>query len=277
MNKRRGVTGLLFALPAAVVYLPLLAIPLVYTFALSLHRWDGLAPSWRWYGLGNYSSLLNDRIFWIALWHNLLLIGVSLVVQLPLGLALALLLRRAGRLTGLIRTSIFIPYILPTVVIALVWRLLFTRAVPTLYGDAQWMLPLVIVAISWRFIGFHMVLYLAGLATIDPQLEEAATLDGAGHWAIFRHITLPLLKPVLVVSATLAVIGSIKYFDIVYVMAGGDPPQSTELLATYMFEQGFDARRFGYASAIAVAMVAAAGLGAGIIWLATRVRVGRRS
>ena len=258
MSARRALAGYAFLLPAAMVYLPLALLPLAASVALSLHEWNGLAAHWTYVGLRQYRELLGDAIFWQALAHNLGLIVVSLAIQLPLALGLAVLLHRAGRLTGLGRTALFIPYVLPTVIIALVWQRLVVQWEPQFLASTTWSLPTCFVAICWRFLGFHLVLYLAGLATIDPELYAAAKLDGAGSWACFRHVTLPLLRPVLLVSATLAIVGSLKYFDIIYIMTGGGPAHSTELLATYLFTQSFAAQRYGYGSALATALVALA-------------------
>lgn len=247
--------GLWFAAPAAIVYLPLVFVPLAYSLWLSLHFWDGLDPQWHWVGIRNYADMIADSVFWRALAHNLVLVLFSLVVQLPIAMLLAVLLDRATRLGGLLRTCIFLPYVLPTVVIALVWRLLINAAFPEWLASTDWSLGAILLAVTWRFIGFHTVLYLAGLSMIDRQLHEAAHIDGANEWQRFRHVTLPLLKPVVIVSATLAVVGSMKYFDIVYLMTEGNPDHATELLATYLVSQAFDSYRMGYSSAIAVTLV----------------------
>ena len=266
MTRCRDLRGLWFAAPAAVVYLPLIAIPLAYSLYLSFHYWDGRAPAWTPAGIGNYLDMVKDNVFWRSLAHNLVLVAFSLAVQLPIAMLLAVLLERTRRLDGFMRTCVFLPYVLPTVVIALVWRSLITASVPEWLASPDWSLSAILLAVTWRFIGFHTVLYLAGLGMIDRQLYEAARIDGTSEWQCFRHITLPLMKPVIIVSATLAIVGSMKYFDVVFLMTGGDPDHATELLATYLFKMGFDHDRMGYSSAIAVALVVLA-LGTTVIML----------
>jgi raffinose/stachyose/melibiose transport system permease protein len=246
--------GALFVAPAAVVYLPLVLIPVVFSIGLSFFNWDAISEI-RWIGLGNYTEILGDSVVRRALTNNFLLVAMSLFVQLPIAMALAVGLSRSRRLMGLIRACIFVPYLLPTVVIALVWQQLFNQLDPAILGSMTLSLPAVMVVICWRFIGFHMVLYLAGIAQIEPDLYAAAKLDGAGPWECFRQITLPLLKPVIRVSAVLAVVGSMKFFDIVYIMTRGGPVHATELMATYMYESAFGAARLGYGSALAVVLM----------------------
>ena len=126
MTRCRDLRGLWFSAPAAVVYLPLIAIPLAYSLYLSFHYWDGRAPAWTPAGIGNYLDMVKDNVFWRSLAHNLALVAFSLAVQLPIAMLLAVLLERTRRLDGFMRTCVFLPYVLPTVVIALVWRSLIT-------------------------------------------------------------------------------------------------------------------------------------------------------
>jgi ABC-type sugar transport system permease subunit len=252
--KGNRFAGALFVAPAALVYLPLVLIPVVFSIALSCAKWNGLGEI-QWVGLDNYTALLGDRIVRRAVLNNFLLVLVSLFIQLPIAMALAVAVSRSKRLMGVIRGCLFVPYLLPTVVIALVWKLLFIETVPGWLGSTTMSLPAVMLVICWRFIGFHMVLYLAGIAQIEPDLYAAAKLDGAGGWDCFRRITLPLLKPVIRVSAVLAVVGSMKFFDIVYIMTGGGPANATELMATYMYSRAFESLRLGYGSALAVVLM----------------------
>jgi raffinose/stachyose/melibiose transport system permease protein len=252
---KRRITGILFVAPAALVYLPLVLIPVLYSVGLSFFSWDGLRPM-QWYGLGNYSALISDDVVHRAVLNNCLLVAISLFIQLPLAMAFAVALAGSKRLLGVIRACMFVPYLLPTVVIALVWKLLFTAIDPELLGSTTTSLPAIMVVICWRFIGFHMVLYLAGIAQIEPDLYAAARLDGANNWQCFHRITLPLLQPVIRVSAVLAVVGSMKFFDIVYIMTGGGPAHATELLATHIYSSGIESQLLGYASALGVLLMA---------------------
>lgn len=269
----RRTTVWLFLLPALVFYLSFVAFPIMQSFYVSLFEWDTHAtrPT-RFAGLGNYARLVRDGVFWKALSHNVVLLVLSLLIQLPIALFLAALL--SGRIfaRGFFRTVYFTPMILPTVVIAIVWRQMFLPAdsqgllvmllervglpAPSdgFLGDPRFALISVVLTISWRYVGFHMVLFMAGIESISEEYYEAARIDGANSWQLFRHITLPSLAPVIRISAVLSIVGSLKYFDLVYVMTRGGPPEHvTELMTTYMFQIGIHQQTIGYGSAVAVA------------------------
>ena len=262
-----------FLAPALAFYLAFFALPILQSFAVSLFEWSTLAarPT-RWVGLDNYARLVHDAVFWKALAHNAALVVLSLAIQLPLALFLAALL--SGRVRGRVffRTAFFAPMILPSVVIALVWQqMYFPEIAQGLFaqvfrvlgipgpengflGDASTAMLAMVVTVSWRYTGFHMVLFMAGIETIPEDLYEAARVDGAGAWSQFRHVTLPSLAPVIRISAVLSIVGSLKYFDLFWVMTRGGPPEhATELMTTYMYKTAFDEYRGGYGSALAVA------------------------
>lgn len=273
MTPHRRLTPFLFLFPACAVYAVFVLLPIGESLRLSFYHWSSPLATPTFHGLGNFAELFRDPIFWRALWHNLLLVVLSLAVQLPLACALALLLHHPIRSRGILRTALFAPMIMPTAAIAILWLFLYqpgdgmlTQLVRLVHPgfDYGWLavprhaLFWVFLTICWRHTGFHLVLFLAGLAAIPDDLYEAARIDGAGEWAQIRHITLPLLKPVAVVSATLSVVGSLKYFDLVYLMLDrGVPEEYRELLATYVFRLAFSgfSGRFGYSSSAAVALL----------------------
>ena len=266
---RRNRSAWLYLLPALAVYALFVVVPIGDAFRLSLFHWSSRFAQPVFTGLRNFAGLLQDAVFWSALWHNLLLLALSLCVQLPIALALAVLLSYPLRGRWLFRTVFFAPMVMPSVAIAVLWSYLYLPeqglldSVIRLFdkgfggnwlgGPATAMLC-VFVTICWRYIGFHMVLYMAGIAAIPEELYEAARIDGASEWQVCRHITLPMLRPVIGISATLSVIGSLKYFDLVYMMAGGAPERSRELMATYVYRLAFEGGqgRYGYGSAAAV-------------------------
>ena len=266
---RRRLTPLFYLLPALAVYAVFVLLPIGEAFRLSFLTWpDDFSPP-EWAGWANYAELARDAVFWSALWHNALLVVLSLAVQLPIALALAVLLSYPTRVRALFRTVFFAPMVMPTVAIALLWSCIYAtdrglldqaiRLFNADWGfawlaDSRTALLCVFVVICWRYIGFHMVLCMAGITSIPNDLYDAARIDGANEWQVFRHITLPMLKPMLAVSATLSVIGSLKYFDLVYMLAQGAPERSRELMATYVYRLGFEQWRFGYGSSVAVAM-----------------------
>jgi len=259
----------LYVLPGLALYAAFVLVPVVDTFRRSLFERPMRYAALRFVGLENFLALVRDPVFWAASGHNLLLVALSLLVQLPLALMLAVLLSHPTPFRGVFRTVLFAPMVMPTVAIAALWSCLYTPGVGLVdrtialfvegfvgdwLGSPRWAMVCVFVAICWRYVGFHMVIYLAGIAAIPDELYEAARLDGAGEWRLFRHVTLPLLRPVIGVSATLAVIGSLKYFDLAYLMAEGAGETGRELLATYVFRLGIQEGRDGYGSAVAVVL-----------------------
>lgn len=260
-----------YLLPALGVYAIFVILPIADAFRLSLFRWPSAVAEPVFAGLTNFSILIHDPVFRHALVHNAILLILSLCIQLPIALAIAVLLSYPIRGRGLFRTIFFAPMVMPSVAIAVLWTYIYLPEQGLLdsalslfsaqfsgnwLGSPATAMLCVFAAICWRYIGFHMVLYMAGIAAIPEELYEAARIDGASEWQAFRHITLPLLRPVIAVSATLSIIGSLKYFDLVYMMAAGAPEHSRELLATYVYRLAFENNlgRYGYGSAVAVAL-----------------------
>jgi raffinose/stachyose/melibiose transport system permease protein len=220
--------------------------------------------------MDNYQQVLQAPVFWKALSNNLILVVASLVTQLPAALAVALLLSTKLRGLRIFRTIYLFPLLMSTVAIALLWTFIYNPNIGLVnalldaanlhswtrgwLGDESAALWAVVGVISWHFVPFYMILFLAGLTTIPPELYESAHLDGAGGWAAFRHVTLPLMRGVIRTAAILSLIGSLKYFDLIWVMTGGGPSNATELMATYMYKQAFELYRMGYASTIAVVL-----------------------
>jgi raffinose/stachyose/melibiose transport system permease protein len=198
------------------------------------------------------------------------LLLVSIFIQLPIGLGLALIVTSARRGRRFWRGVYIVPTLMSTVAVAILWRFVyspdygiingFLRAVGLdelaqgWLGQTSTALAAVIAANTWQWAPFYMIIYVAAIVGLDAEVYEAASLDGADGWRTFWYITLPLLRPVLFTTSILSLAGSIKAFDLVYIMTDGGPSNSTELLATYMFRQGFTNYRLGYASAIAVVM-----------------------
>jgi raffinose/stachyose/melibiose transport system permease protein len=267
MLRRDRLTAWAFLLPALLVYAAFVLWPIVQSVRFSLLRWNVVGET-TFCGWDNYVWLLHDAVFWRALWHNLLLAAVSLAVQLPIAVGLAVLLSHVGRGRGLFRTAFFAPMVMPTVAIGLLWRFIYQPEVGPLahlLGDASFdlgnvrtALPAIMIAICWRHIGFHTVLMMAGVEAIPDQQYEAARVDGAGEWRVFWHVTLPQLRPVIAVSALLSIIGSLRYFDLVKVMTNGGPAHASELVATYVFKTGIDSAQMGRGSALAVALLVVA-------------------
>jgi raffinose/stachyose/melibiose transport system permease protein len=259
-----------FLLPAAVIYIGLVLLPVAQAIYYSLFRWNGLGPLQNFIGLANYMRVPSDRVFIGALSHNLQIVVLSLVVQLPLALGLALLVRRHLRGRAIFRTVFFLPFVLSQVVTGVIWNFIYVpqggmiNAVyqtffpggvsPAFLAQPNTVLYALFVVITWKFFGFHMILYTAGLQNIPAELEEAAQIDGCNRLQLLRYITVPLLGSTIRLTVFLSVLGSFQFFDLIWIMTTGGPVNASETMATYLYKFGFLRTQLGYGSAIAVIM-----------------------
>lgn len=261
-----GVAGL-FMLPALLLYAVFVLFPIVQAARYSLYDWNGLEPLDQFVGLANFERALNDPVFLGAVSHNAFIVILSLAVQIPFAIGLALMLNRRFRGRAILRLIFFAPYVIAEVITAIVWSLLlqpnglaehFLTAIgmgeayhPWL-ADPDTVLVALFFIITWKYFGFHMILMLAGLQGIPRELDEAAAIDGASRWQGIRYVTLPLLGPTIRVSVFLSIIGSLQLFDLVWVTTRGGPVNASNTMAVYMFDRGFVRFQFGYGSAVAV-------------------------
>ena len=285
-RQREALVPWAFVAPALAVFGAFAVLPMVAALFLGLFSWRG-GEGAAFAGLANYAEAMTDGVFWRAILRNVELAIASVAIQVPAALVLAVLL--AGRVKGraIFRTAYFAPVVLPTVVIAFFWRYFLLDPIDGLanaglalfgsegvawLGDPSFAFVSVVSAISWRYIGFHMVILLAGALAVPEEQYDAARVDGAGAWARFRHVTLPGMRASIAVSVLLSVIGSLRYFDLIYIMTGGGPDHATELGATWIYSTGIAGRRYGYGSALAVMLLIVSGA---IAWgvLALRRRV----
>jgi raffinose/stachyose/melibiose transport system permease protein len=264
----------LFLPPALTVFTLFVVLPIGFSTWFSLFDWNGYGAPSHWVGLRNYLRLLGFAPFQTALLNNLLIIVVSITIQLPIAIGAAALLARTGRLTVLTRLVLFMPYILAEVAAGLIWRFAFdgnyglvASAARTLGMDPPFMLAdpdlarvALIIVVVWKYFGFHMMLAIAGLQGIDPELFAAARMDGASGWQTFRHVTLPLLAPTIRVSVFFAVIGSLQLFDIVMPLTGGGPLNATQTMATFLYSFGMTRMKIGFGSAVGVVLFAISAL-----------------
>lgn len=243
--------------PALLVIFSVAVFPLAYTAWESLHLHDLRMP-WRgepFIGLGNYTEALGNARFRGALAHTAFFAAVSVSVELALGLGLALLLHQRFAARGLVRTLALLPWAMPTVVAALVFRFLFepsAGASSSLLSDPILCWVPVLLADIWKTTPFVALLLLAGLQSIDPELYEAARIDGAGPWQTLRHVTLPSLLPAMLVACIFRTLDAFRVFDSIYVLTGGGPGTATESLALYTFGALMRDLRFGYGSALSM-------------------------
>jgi multiple sugar transport system permease protein len=273
MNERRAAW--LFTAPALLVIGLFFFVPVLAAFVLSLTDFDLYAladlRNLRFVGLGNYLDVLRAPLFWKSLANTFYFVGVGVPLSIAASLGAALLLdSRLARWKGVFRTALFAPVVTTVVAVAVIWRyLLHTRYGLINYllakagiapidwlGDPHWSMPAIILFAVWKNFGYNMVILLAALQTVPAELREAARIDGANALQQFRHITLPLLRPALLLVAIITVAGYFQLFAEPYVMTRGDPLQSTVSVLYFMYEEGFKWWSLGRASAIAFLLFA---------------------
>ncbi|MFF1343171.1 carbohydrate ABC transporter permease [Streptomyces sp. NPDC058290] len=259
-----------FLVPALVLFLVFVLAPIVVAVYTGFFKWGGIGPLDDFISLENYATLFRDQVFLGDLRRGLYLIALSITVQLPFALFTAVLLNQRLRGRAVYRMLFFAPYVLSEVVTAVLFTMIFlpgagmadhlagALGLEGLQGkwlaDPSTVMPTLFVVMTWKYFGFHMMLFLAGLQSIPNEVLEAASIDGAGAWQRFRHVTLPLLGPTIRISAFLSIIGAIQLFDLVWVMTAGGPNHSSETMAISMFQFGFKRYQVGYASAISVVL-----------------------
>lgn len=262
-DRRETLTAWGFLAPSALHLLIFTAGPLAFTLYVSLHDWDLLRVDRPFVGLGNYAELARDPLFWRAL-GNTALYALYVPVSMALALGAALILDQPLRGIKALRAIVFLPTVVSYVAIAVVWQWMFNldfgllnflmRAVhlPAVdwLGNPKTALIAVMIVSAWVQLGYQMVIYLAGLQGIPGHLHEAATLDGAASWARFRHITFPLLRPVTIYLFVTGIIWSFQVFTLVYVMTEGGPVHATDVLVYRIYQNAWEFRRMGYASAM---------------------------
>ncbi len=260
----------LFLLPALILFITFVIYPIYRSIYYSTFNWKGFGPAVESIGLDNYRKIFSDAVFLNAIKNVLIIITLSLSIQLPMALILAVMVGRDLPGRAVFRTIFFLPYVLSEVNTAIMWMLLynadpergFLNAIMALFGlePIAWMADMKIViyaifiTLTWKYFGFHMLLYLTGLQNIPREIEEAARIDGASAWQNFFHITLPLLSSTIKTSVYMSVLGSIQQFIIVWVMTKGGPVNASETMATYMYRFGFVRYQLGYGSAVAIIM-----------------------
>ncbi|MCA5894263.1 sugar ABC transporter permease [Isoptericola sp. NEAU-Y5] len=259
-----------FVAPALALLVAFVAVPVATAVQMSLYRWKGFGPMVDFVGLANYVSVLTNDVFTDALVHNLIIVVGSILLQLPLGLAIALLLNRKMWGQGLLRTIIFVPYVLAEVIAGVVWFQLLQPqygVIDTMLaavglqgpdqgflGTPEYALWTVLVVLTWKYLGLAVILFLAGLQGVPEELYEAAQLDGASWWQVQRRITIPLLGPTMRTWGFLSMIGSLQLFDMVWILTGGGPANATTTMATFLVNEGTKRQNFGIAGAASVVL-----------------------
>ena len=266
LGQRRAIWAYIFLLIPLSFFITIRFAPTLFAMSVSLFRWDILSSNKPWMGLKNYETLFADPVFWQSLTNTLLYVALSVPLQLVSGLFFALLLQAGARWRGFFRALYFIPFVTSTVAISWVWRwiyeptfgplnkLLAVAGLPEqkFLASPDQALASIVVAIVWQALGFYVIIFLAGLEAIPHDFYEAAKIDGARAWDLFRHITLPLLNPTIVFLTVIGTINAIQVFTQVLNMSfqgTGGPLNSTKSLVLFIYQQAFKSFKMGYASA----------------------------
>lgn len=276
MRSERRRTYVAFVLPAVLIYFAVMAFPTIFSVALSLTNYNGgplFAPRIpiRFIGFDHYVRMFNDQYFWISLKNNIYIVLISVFGQIPLGFIVAYVLYR--RLVGwrdFFQTMLYLPSVLSTIAIGLLWQSIFSPYGPftqlmqrlkpgwenlLFLNPRTAMLPVLFV-ILWMYTGLYLIIFLANLQKINPDIIEAAKIDGAGEWQVLRHIIVPSLSGVIVTTCILAISGSLKSFDLIFAMTAGNPARRTSVLSLYMYDSAFrGAPDYPLANAISTFMV----------------------
>ncbi|MEU4478959.1 sugar ABC transporter permease [Micromonospora sp. NPDC023966] len=255
--------------PALVVYVMFVLVPMGFAVYYSLYRWRGVGPPTEYIGFKNYTLAFQDPIFLDALRNNAIIVFGSLLIQGPVALGIALLLNRRFRGRAVFRLLAFVPYVLAEVTVGIMWKLILAEGgtvdallrslglgslVQAWLADLDVVIWTLLFVLTWKYVGFAIILLLAGLSNVPHELTEAAAIDGASWWQTQRHVTLPLLGPTIRIWMFLSMIGSLQVFDVIWVTS---VPAIRSLgasgtMATYMVDNGFFARLWGYGNAVAV-------------------------
>ncbi|RXZ82052.1 sugar ABC transporter permease [Paenibacillaceae bacterium] len=274
-------------LPAVLIFIVFAIIPIIWSVYYGFFDWKGLGTA-KFIGFKNYEMMLQDRIFWRALLNNLILTASAILGQVPIALLLALLLLKNSFFNRIIRSAVFLPMVLSTVVVGLIWGYIYHPQIGLLnqllellgleswtrawLSDAKLNMLAVSIPINWANIGPYLIIFIAALNNISSEVNDAAKIDGAVGSRKLFYVTLPMIWGMIVVVIVLCISGSLKAFDHVIVMTGGGPAQTTELLATYMYNNTFTVYRYGYGSAVSTMIILISALLIGLNYLITKRR-----
>ncbi len=284
---RKYLPSYLFILPALGLYAILVVYSFLSTIYFSMTDWDGAQPVKRFIGLENYQHLFQDQLMWLSLTHNLIWIAVGTLTPVVIGLVLATLVWSGVRGRIVFRTIFFMPVVLSTVVVGMIWAWIYhpmfgpinliLRAVGLesvargWLGDLTWALYALLLAALWAYFGFCFVILLAALQNVDMELHDAAKIDGANAWRRFINVTVPQLRPVLTMLLAYTLVGGFNVFDIVYIMTKGGPANATEVLSTYTYTMAFKQNQVGYGAALTM-IITVLSLAASFLFITFRER-----
>lgn len=268
MNKslKNPLVFTLFILPALILFLMFFIYPIFSSLYYSLTSWNGVSDTVKYTGMSNFEKALGDERFWVSVKNNGWFILFSVFIQVPLIILFSLLIANVKKLKGLYKTAVFMPSIMSTAVIGILWgfiyepniglfnKLLGVIGIEPVYwlSDERFAMLSILITNAWQWTGFYIVMVLAAILSIPGELDEAAAIDGATGFQRATRITLPLIVPIISVVIMLSIAGAMKAADIVIVMTKGGPAGSTEVMATYMIKYAITNFKYGYGNAIAV-------------------------
>ncbi|MEC0232121.1 carbohydrate ABC transporter permease [Paenibacillus alba] len=268
---RRGSTIAFFISPALFLYSVIVFIPILASIYLSFYNWDVLNPM-KFIGLDNYTRMFSDDdVFFVTIRNILFLLATSLIIQLPFGFFLALLLTGNVRGKDFFKLVFVMPAFLSSVAVGMMWTFIYNPQIGIInhlldglglsslkhlwLSDPKTVMWAVTIVVSWQFIGYTMILFIAAIQNISEEIFEAARLEGATAWKLVWHITLPLLKPIIKVNTILISIGSLRFFDLIYVMTGGGPANVSQTLVGYLQKRSFAQMEYGYGNSLSVILL----------------------
>ncbi|HEY4389867.1 MAG TPA: sugar ABC transporter permease [Paenibacillus sp.] len=272
MTAKARIRGVIIVglLPALFIFSFFVIVPILWSAWYGFYDWKGIGAM-KFIGFGNYMEIIQDPVFAKSLRNNLIVVAASVFGQVPIALALALVLRQSTIFQRIIRSVVFLPMVLSSVVIGIIWGYIYHPQIGILNFLLDWIglgtwkqawlsnpnisMYMLAIPIIWNFIGPYMIMYIAALQNIPSEIEDASAIDGAKPMRMLFSIRIPMIWDTIKVTIVLCISGSLKTFDLIYVMTGGGPAHSTELLASYMYNNTFSIYRFGYGSAISTSII----------------------
>ncbi|WP_256757583.1 carbohydrate ABC transporter permease [Cohnella sp. WQ 127256] len=269
MHTLKGTKYAIFfgLLPALIIYLGIAVVPIGMSAYYSFMNWDGIHPM-TFTGFDNFTEIFKDSIFWLSVKNNMIILLTGVLGQIPLGLLLALLLNRSMKGAGFFRTIGFLPVVISSVMVSLIFGTVYNTEYGLLnsilgsvgldswqqnwLGDTKWSMFSISVAYIWQNCGFFMVIFLAALQNIPNEVNEAAELDGASGLNKVMRITIPMIRGTILIAVVFSISNSFRVFDLIQIMTGGGPAHATEVMTVYMYNNAFVNMRFGYGSAVSV-------------------------
>jgi len=256
--------------PTLILYSLFVFVPVIWSAYYGFFNWSGIGEA-KFIGLDNYAEILRDPVFWRALKNNVIFVLASVFGQVPLALMLAVLLHKSNLLQRFLRSAVFLPMVLSTVVIGMIWQYIYHPQIGILnflldaLGLESWKLEWLsdrniaiyslIPPLIWSYVGLYLIIFMSALQNIPGEIHDAAKIDGVSGARKLVTITLPMIKNTVQVAVILCISGSLKSFDLVYIMTKGGPAHASELLATYMYNSTFTTYRYGFGSAISTTIM----------------------